>query len=278
MARRNHMLRSIVFISAVITMLGQASFGAALIDRDFNADTVNAPPPGALVDAGGGRVIIADSTITPADPFGPAGNRSLLIADESGTTLSRAGFSDSAPASGITQGTVSFKWYEVTGTVGSFTYAQRNNINIGYSSDPSTTFTSVTGSPIYLRTINGTLEIRTDATPNAAGFTTVVLDPNFAPNVVHDIQVDFTVDDTTGWGSYSVWTDGVLRDSAGNTSFGFQNLFPVGVGVNQAVFVSGFSSGISAAFVDDVSFIPEPASLVCLGMGLLVLAKRRIVR
>ncbi|MCC6680603.1 MAG: PEP-CTERM sorting domain-containing protein [Phycisphaeraceae bacterium] len=227
-----------------------ASFGQ-LIDRDFNAETVGAAPSGALVDAGSARLIVADDTITPPDPFGPSGNRSLLVADESFATLSRVAFYDDTPVNGIMQGSISFKWYDVDGTFGDFTYAQRNNVNLGYSSDPTTTFVSVTGSPIYLRAFAGHLEIRSDATPGAAGFTTIILDPNFAVNVVHDVQVDFEIDET-GWGNYSVWTDGVLRDSGGETSFGFQNLFPAGTGVNQAAFVAGFSTGIGAAFYDDI--------------------------
>ncbi|MCC6680605.1 MAG: exo-alpha-sialidase [Phycisphaeraceae bacterium] len=228
-----------------------AGWSGAYIDRDFNDQSVNAAPAGALLDVGGGRVVIADSTITPADPFGPAGNCSLLIADESTATLSRVAFTDSTPANGITEGTISFKWYDVEGTFGSFTYAQRNNVNLGYVSDPTSSFVSVTGSPIYLRAYAGHLEIRSDATPDAAGFTTIVLDPDFAPNVAHDVQVDFVVDET-GWGYYSVWTDGVLRDSDGVTSFGFQSTMPAGMGINQAAFAAGFSSGISAFFVDDI--------------------------
>lgn len=62
-----------------LSLLFSSTMMGAIISNDFSSDAPGAKPAGATVSGGLEAIMVVDGQTSPADPFGPAGNQSLLI-------------------------------------------------------------------------------------------------------------------------------------------------------------------------------------------------------
>lgn len=87
-AREGHILRmkpstpllSVAFsVFSLVAPLSTMQAASILWSEDFQAQTPGVSPSGAVITGPASKSIVVDSTTSVTDPFGPAGNRSLMM-------------------------------------------------------------------------------------------------------------------------------------------------------------------------------------------------------
>lgn len=258
------------FLSACGLLACASLSGAApTYTLDFESDTLGAHPAnwyGGAEPANTSTVVVDDTT-SPANPIGPAGNKSLVISDASAAGdahitlatghLTTGGDADpvNLAANAIPQGTLTFNFnltqsgflweFKEAGSLGMYIYKES------------------TSAP--MKVYNGVTSLTFDGDFSAPGFY----------NTTHTMEISFDFATDT----FSAKLDNAQLTSGGGTitSFGFAE--PMSRGLSLLFFEGAYygPGETSNAFYDNfvLAPVPEPAALSLLGLGALAMLRRR---
>jgi hypothetical protein len=246
--------------------LPSAAGATVFISEDFEGDTVGAAPANAtFIQLAGANslAIVVDDGSTPANPIGPAGNKSLLLRDRINTTDIRASFKGSLPDEGITQGKIAYQFHAVNAAGDTIPVV---SMRAGLNDDASGGSRIDNSEAAFLLSF----EAASNRIVILEGGVSRILQQTWAPNVLNNVAIEFDAVAQT-WGAS---LNGVtLTKSDSSSQFSFWSA--VGA-INQFDFVTGAGSNIqSTVFFDNlqVTGVPEPSVasltmagiLVCLG-------------
>lgn len=238
--------------------LAAGSTTASAAVWDFQSDAVgSAPTNGVIFSSINNPVEVVNDSSTPSDPFGGTGNKSLWMEDTN-TTNSTLTFNVGGP--GYAAGTISAKIYVVSDQTNTFEYFDIN----GGTGNANTGAGDIGPWIQYIPDLYG---FRAYTSSGAVYFTNSV--PH---NTVIDlvVQFDAATDTFTGTINGSALTDGT------NTTFNFYNSLSTLSSVRIVNGQSTQDSGLSTTtFYDDITLVPEPSSMMLLGLGALALVGRK---
>jgi hypothetical protein len=261
------------FLSAALVTAALAatasSASAAYLSLDFEGDTPGNTPAGyTFIRQGANNVVrVVDGSSSPADPFGGAGNQSLLLDDNDTTNAAVVTFLGAN--GGLTSGTFSIQWILRDGG----RPPVPNDPNAGYDGRLYTNILvgeSSTGTDL---TSTGMQFYQDETTFGAYGVG--AFEQPALTGLVNTLVVNF---DTTTDKFSGTLNGAPLTISGGGSPFSF---------ATSLSSVEGFTVGAhywdspfdNHTFVDNASLdaVPEPASLSLLaaGAGLALLRPRR---
>lgn len=217
-----------------------------LLDVNFRSDTPGQVPASAtsIINASNGRIHVVDAASTPADPFGGAGNRSLMIEKvETGAVP-----------------TVRWDFSQVSdGTVSASIYAPLNSDGFG-SSGALYLYNNDTLAIGILWATNGKLSVMTRSSTTNSNEVIAMVSPLLIDEAA-DLQITFSE------GRFSLSINGQMQESAtGQTQFllrGNQDT------INNIRFAQSSTTTVNSRFFlnsFEVKAIPEPASAALLGV------------
>jgi hypothetical protein len=246
--------------------------GAPPLHEDFQGDTPGGNPAGAVFvsEPAGTGADVVDGTTTPSDPFGPAGNQSLMIFDDATNT-----------------GSTSLVGYQFPSQTGSASlsidfYVEKNpDWNDPYSgirfvhqdADPVTTVAEIgpwllingwnnphhtTFAQVQVLEFNGT----------GTNFVGTTLDVSY--NTRHTLTLDFDLATDT----YTAAVDGTQLTTGTRSVFNFYT--PQSEIDDFEMYTANSARNNSRLYYDNLNVaVPEPASLTLLSLGGLALLGRR---
>jgi|GEM_PF-3664161 len=304
----------LVILVATMLFGAEQAVAAVLLDANFDADTVDQLPSEAdyfaLVDdplpPDPDRVLVAGPGGIHADPFGPAGNQSMVLNNfdpapepfpNSQPQWGFAGIFPDDPAE-FTEGTIEFDLFMERPT-NPDTWWSYVNVRIGYGDENRTGFASTLGADT---TINvsfrqqlgggcGPPGVCSGLFDDGNGFAgaSLVVQPDTATHVEFNI-IPPNPADAFPIGKFELRLDGTLVSWGGDPlqtqqpwlTSGFP---PAGApGINTLSFVASAALGLGSdnstrVWIDNVKVtqVPEPASLlmVILGAGAFAIRPRR---
>lgn len=234
---------------------------------DFQGDAVGANPSLAdyISETGGNVIEVVGSASTPADPFGGAGNKSLWLQDNNDPSDAAVGFRRTVAEP---VGKLSLRLYVVQDVSFPTPWLELRAFKDGISSLDGAAQGVEIGPWMFFSA--GSL-----VSPISIGlFTsgpTLTLDQTLSANTAHMVEISFnTVSDT-----FTAMLDGspLTDDGGATTVFPFYSALP---DLNAVAFTAGFSTRVGVrTFVDDISLIPEPATVSLVAMGGLAFVSRR---
>lgn len=265
-----------------LCMTAASAQAATIIDENFQSQTAGSNPV-ALASSGtatpvgnvttredepNGRIVqVVDSTTSPVDPFGPAGNKSLQLYSES-TTATSVFFRSSSP--GIASGALSMNMMVTTtptpGDVGPW-------FSVILGGTASNTFLGGNGTDGLAR-----IDFRSDSSilirANGGNF---FADQTYTANTNYLLNIEFDANTHL----FSISLNGSPLTTGGGTANSWTTLSTSLTSAN-ALQVYGAASGTSTirtgeAFVDNILLtdVPEPASMALLAAGGLLITTRR---
>jgi hypothetical protein len=239
-------IQAVRFLAAAVALFPSMAGAQAVLSIDFQDQTPGlAPNNAALVLSGTNRqVYVVDSGTTPADPFGPAGNRSLWMQDNDASSTPIVQFAFNP----LTKGSASIEFYAETGTL----FELRMGSGTGQ--------TAITGTPVgpYIELGgDGGIRIWDGAYVN----TTTTFNHN-APNTL-------TIDFDRGAGAKGIFTTTLngapIVSTLGSQEFNFQN---PQADLSVLRFTAGFSNGINQSlFINEITVVPEPSTYALLALA-----------
>lgn len=255
MNRLSHNLLSGAF---ALGLLGGGTVASAAV-WDFQGDTVGSAPTNGVIysdiHTDVTQVEVVDAASTPADPFGGAGNKSLWMEDTGGTN-STLTFGINSP--GYTQGILSAKIYVVDDATNTFQYVDLN------------------GGTGAANQGNGDIGPWIQYIPDDYGFRAITSAGAvyFSNSFPHNAVVDLVLHFDTATDTFTGTIDGNTLTDGTNTTFAFFNDLSE---LTSVRIVHGMSVDRPTAttFYDNVTLVPEPSSMMLLGLGALVLVRRK---
>lgn len=290
-----HKITLTTYLLSLVIIAATGSPASAAIFDDFESDTPETDPTGALrvqiVGADNNVVgVVDDGTVSPgpyADPFGPAGNQSLVMEHISNNFLPNSGSPkvlydtdnmDNTPGlSGIIKFSADMYFEQTDPEV--FEDAPMMELRIGKRGNNASHESAGTMAVrMRLSTFFGGAYIEVDEDEGSGAY--VPIDNLVPVNTAFNIGIVINTATEKWVGNI----DGTpLTDNAGAKSvFGFQAHLSNIDEITGVEFVNAYNKSpfSSRYWVDNVnlSVVPEPASLSLVGLGSLLLLGRRTQR
>lgn len=247
-----------IWLATLLLGLGAARLPLAagatvFLSEDFEGDAVGSAPANATfiqVAGASSRAIVVDDGSTPANPMGPAGNKSLLLRDRINNADIRASFKGSLPDAGITQGKINYQFHAINATGDTIPIV---SMRAGLNDDVTGGTRIENAEAAFLLSF----EVTNNRIVILEGGVSRILQQTWSPNVLNQVAIDFD----TVLQSWGATLNGVTLTKADSSS---QFSFWSAVGaINQFDFVTGAGSNVqSTVFFDNLQIIgvPEPAS------------------
>jgi hypothetical protein len=239
--------------------LCRSASGAYIGPLDFTLDSTGSPPGSAndYTTHADVKALVVDENSSPADPFSEAGGHALLLEDASDSVSAYINWTGALP--GLTRGVFSTD-FDLEPLGGSDSPQLKIRLGkVGTHAIPSNRLA------LELRLRDGNIYID-DAN--------LEFDNLWTENTAHTLTIHF---DTVA-GTFQADVDGTPLADGAQTTFALSDSF------TDPISAFGFYAGTTAntnsrAFLDNMSLaVPEPAALSLLGMGGLMLLRRRCGR
>lgn len=255
-------------ISGWVVAVGLGASTASAAIFNFQSELAGGPPSAGMVGGvtpgnnGGANpgTIVVDSTTSPSvDPFGPAGNKSLMLAkmDSGGAdTRARFGF-DGFPAA-VPSGTIEMDLY--------FNYPAAGNTSLQIQTNNVTT---LGGSPTQF---GPNMELYAHSGIIRAYGHTNVFTMDQSATVLRNTAGHLIINFNSGTSTFTASLNGNPLTANGGTVSSFE--YGTNGGSITSVTLQNVTSSDNRAFVDNLSLVPEPSSLALLSFAGLALRRR----
>jgi hypothetical protein len=266
------------FIFAAVLGLSFAGFAEAspILQDNFQGDTAGNPPsgPSYIVAPTGTDARVVDSSTTPADPFGGAGNHSLMLFDDLNATGASTvvGYNF---ANMTTAGRLTIDFVLEKNATWNQPYTQLRFMD--NDGDNTATVPEI-GPWILLNGANNPTQAtsaRVEALEfNGTGTSFVATTFAITYNAPHTLVLDFDL----AADNYTMTLDGNLLQTGGATPRSVFNFYTAQSEINNFEALTAASTRIdSRVFYDNINVVPEPASATLLALsGLAGLRRRRV--
>ncbi len=233
-------------VSFALSLLFSTALGAYTLSTDFQSDTVGSGPAGATLTNATGRIMIVDNQSAAADPFGPAGNHSLVLQTPVKGAIPRVTYA----IPNLTSGVLSLSaWSVMNGTDFNNPYFRiyfygPNSGEIG----------------IALGWKGNDLQI---VSRNAGGTVTYTISDLWTSNTANDLSISFADQ------AFSLTLNGTLVETSdGISSFAFRDSITSLARMEFAIADTGNAG--TRVFIDNFTLttvIPEPSPVAMLLTG-----------
>jgi MYXO-CTERM domain-containing protein len=251
--------------AGITAMSGVAS--AAYLSLDFQGDTVGDPPSGTfyLSDSPPTNIVtVVDGSSSPADPFGGAGNKSMLVQDDTNATDTRVSWKG-APG-GLVNGVFKTQFYLNSSAGFTVPYV---NIRLGKDGLAAGGTSEIAAWLLLSHPVApGKFVIDNSSVPYD------ILDNAIAFNTIHEVEITF--DSTSHTFTGKLDGNPLTANSGTKTTWDYYTNMSM---IDSVMFNAGSSSTIdNRVFIDNVSLdapIPEPSMLGLAGLGLAAFGRRQ---